>query len=58
MLKLTYAALSLMGLVFTWYYNLKFIGETGGLELVAFAQACFVNAAASSITVTLSWYKA
>ncbi len=53
MLKLAYAGLALLGLGFTWFYNLRFIESAGGFDLGAFIDACFVNFASSSITVDI-----
>jgi len=53
MLKALYLGLSVLGLVVPWYYNVLFMQEAGGFELMAFIKACFTTHPASSITVDL-----
>ncbi len=46
-----YAALSAVGLVATWYWNLRFMSEQGGAFSVAdFLAGGYANAAAASLT--------
>lgn len=46
-----YAALAAVGLVATWYFNLRFMAESGGaFDIVAFVRAGYANSAASSLS--------
>jgi hypothetical protein len=46
-----YAALAAAGLVATWYFNLKFMAESGGaFDAVAFVRAGYANSAAASLS--------
>jgi len=46
-----YGALAVVGLVATWYFNLKFTEESGGSFSIAdFVAACYANSASSSIS--------
>lgn len=50
--RILYLALTIAGLVMTWYYNLQFISESGGsFDIAAFVAAGSTNAASKS----LSW---
>jgi hypothetical protein len=46
-----YLALAVAGLGITWFYNVQFFVETGGLDIVGFFAAGFVNSASSSLTL-------
>ncbi len=49
-----YGLLSVVGLVLTWMYNLRYIEESsGGFDALHFFAQGFVNSAGSSITVDL-----
>lgn len=46
-----YALLAIAGLVATWYFNLRFIAESGGaFSVVEFVRAGYANSAASSLS--------
>ena len=45
-----FLALSIVGLVATWTFNLQFMRETGGFDLAAFVQAGYANSAAASLS--------
>ena len=48
--QITYLLLSLLGLALTWYHNIAFMQETGGIfALGAFLDGMFANHASSSI---------
>jgi hypothetical protein len=50
--RILYLALTIAGLVMTWYFNLQFIAESGGgFDIAAFIAAGSTNAASRS----LSW---
>ncbi|MGB0211840.1 DUF2834 domain-containing protein [Algiphilus sp.] len=44
-----YAVIAITGVAVTWYFNLQFIAEHGGLPIDRFIADVYVNAAASSI---------
>ncbi len=49
--QMLYAALVVVGLVATWYFNLKFMEESGGsFSVVDFVTASYANSASSSIS--------
>lgn len=49
--ELVYAALSVLGLLATWYFNLRFMEESGGtFSVVEFVRAGYANSAASSLS--------
>ena len=53
--QLFYAALSAIGLIATWYFNLRFIAESGGtFSVVEFVRAGYANSAASSLSNDLA----
>jgi hypothetical protein len=46
-----YLLLSAAGLIATWYFNLRFIAESGGaFDVVAFIRAGYANDASSSLS--------
>ena len=50
--RILYLALTIAGLVMTWYYNLQFMSESGGsFDIASFVAAGSTNAASKS----LSW---
>jgi hypothetical protein len=48
-----YAALALTGFLGTLAFNLRFVREAGGFDVVAFVAGGFANPAAGSLTVDL-----
>lgn len=49
--QLAYAALAAIGLVATWYFNLRFMAESGGaFSAVEFVRAGYANSASSSLS--------
>ncbi len=49
--QMIYAALVAVGFAATWYFNLKFIAESGGsFGVVDFVAATYANSASSSIS--------
>lgn len=49
--QMVYAGLVAVGVVATWYFNLKFISESGGsFSVVDFVAASYANSASSSIS--------
>lgn len=50
-----YAVLAVAGLVGTWWFNLRFMAESGGtFSVVEFVRAGFANNASSSLGVDLT----
>ncbi len=48
--QIAYAVLAVVGFAATWYFNLKFIEESGGVFSVSeFVAASYANSASSSI---------
>lgn len=48
--QIVYAALAVLGLLFTWYFNLRFMQEAGGsFDVAEFVRAGYANAASSSL---------
>ena len=45
-----YGVLAVAGVVATWYFNLRFMGEQAGFDVAAFLAGGYANAAASSFT--------
>jgi hypothetical protein len=46
-----YAALAAVGLMATWYFNLRFMAESGGsFSALEFVRAGYANSASSSLT--------
>ena len=50
-IRVFYAFLALVGLLGTWKYNIDFMRETGGMDLVAFFKSGFVSSASSSLSI-------
>jgi hypothetical protein len=48
-----YAALTALGLILPWYFNLQFMAQTGGFSLGPFLAGVFANPASSSIGVDI-----
>ena len=49
--QMFYAALSACGFIATWYFNLRFIAESGGtFSAVEFVRAGYANSASSSLS--------
>ena len=49
--QVAYAALAAIGLVATWYFNLRFISESGGtFSAVEFVRAGYANSASASLS--------
>ena len=49
--QLVYAALSVLGLLATWIFNLRFMAESGGsFSVVEFVRAAYANSASSSLS--------
>ena len=48
--QIIYALLALLGLIVTWYFNLKLMLTPGDFTLSAFIADNYVNAASASIT--------
>lgn len=46
-----YAALSILGLVATWYFNLQYFGSGGSIEPGPFFAAATANALTTAITI-------
>lgn len=51
--QIVYLALSLLGLVSTWVFNLQFMGEDHPRGALDFIEASFANAASSSLAVDI-----
>jgi hypothetical protein len=50
-MQILYAALAAVGLVATWYFNLRFMAESGGsFSVVEFTRAGYANSASSSLS--------
>jgi hypothetical protein len=49
-LQIVYAFLSLTGLLATWYFNLRFVQETGGFDIAEFSAAGYATSAGSSLS--------
>jgi len=50
-LQFTYAALALLGLVVTWYWNIQFMLERGGVfSVVDFIKGGYANTASTSLS--------
>ena len=45
-----FGVLAVAGVVATWYFNLRFMGEQAGFDIAAFVAGGYANAAASSFT--------
>lgn len=53
--QIAYAALAVIGLIATWYFNLAFMAESGGsFSVAAFVAASYANSASSSISNDLT----
>lgn len=52
--QVVYALLAVAGLIATGYFNLQFIGQRGGFNLVDFIAAGFANPAAASISCDIT----
>src|SRR5688572_5765813 len=50
-IRLFYALLAIVGAIGTWKYNIDFMRETGGMDLVAFFKSGFTSSAGSSLSV-------
>ena len=48
--QIIYGILALLGISLTWYHNIHFAMEHGGMDMGRFIADCFVNHAASSIS--------
>jgi hypothetical protein len=49
--QVVYAALATVGLLATWYFNLRFMAESGGtFSVVEFVRAGYANSASSSLS--------
>lgn len=46
-----YFALAVLGFVFTWYFNLQYLSNGGGLAPSVFFGAAFANALTTAITI-------
>lgn len=49
-LQLVYAALAVIGLLVTWYWNIQFMVAHDGFALIDFLAHCYANAASTSVT--------
>lgn len=49
-----YGILAVAGIAATWYFNIQFIGEHGGVYLMLFLREAYANAASSSISNDLT----
>ncbi len=45
----TYGILAIVGILATWYFNVRFMGEHGGFSLAVFLTEAYANPASSSI---------
>jgi hypothetical protein len=53
--QIVYAVLAVVGLVATWYFNLRFMAESGGtFSVVAFVQSGYANSASASLSNDLA----
>ena len=45
-----YLGLAVVGLIVTWTFNLQFMRESGGFDVVEFVRAGYANAASTSLS--------
>ncbi len=50
MRQIGFGMLAIIGAGATWYFNIQFTMERGGFSVSEFVQACYANAASSSIS--------
>jgi Terpene cyclase DEP1 len=49
--QIAYLALAAIGLIATWFFNIRFMAESGGaFDVVAFVRAGYANSASSSLS--------
>ena len=50
-IRIVYLVLAVLGAIGTWKYNIDFMRETGGMDLIAFFKSGFHSSASSSLSI-------